>query len=334
MGSTTSRTASRAAGGSDAHVSRHSPSTAIPSGSSDTPSTSGPTSARRAGEEPATRAANPSMTPRMSFRRSQRETCTTSGSSAANGPAPPRTADGPPTEGPSRRPIPASSAADARPGHGRVLRRRRVDGGQDDPHVRPGQHRRDERRVREHEGVALVEMRLEECPRLFGEHVDVVRPDVAPPGHPHAVLEQVARQPRRLRVVQEHHVVGADPPVEGVDVGPQDLAVVRRLRGPQRTAVAGGPVQPVVQSLGDGEELRIAVDDDPVARRRPALAAYPTRRRSISATPPPYWVELTFQMVAEPADRTVSTALVWSSARRRAPMKRPREVTERGGTST
>ena len=49
--------------------------------------------------------------------------------------------------------------------------------------------------VREHEGVALVEMRLEKGPRLFGERVDVVCPDVASPGHPHAVLNRWVARP-------------------------------------------------------------------------------------------------------------------------------------------
>ena len=49
------------------------------------------------------------MTPRMSFRWSHRETCTTSGASEVNGPAPPRTAEGEPSGSPARRPARVSS---------------------------------------------------------------------------------------------------------------------------------------------------------------------------------------------------------------------------------
>ena len=136
---------------------------------------------------PATRSAKPSMTPRMSFRRSHRETCTTSGSSDVNGPAPPRTAEVEPAGAPSRRPDPGQQLSDACRGQRRVLGRGRVDGGRNDPHVPAGQLGRHERRVREHERVALVQVRPEEGPGLLGEAVGMVRPDVASPGHPHAV---------------------------------------------------------------------------------------------------------------------------------------------------
>src|SRR6266511_3643078 len=62
----------------------HSSNVAAPSGSSATPLTTGPTSRRCATSE-LTCSANAVMTPSMSFMRSQRDTCTTSGASAGGG---------------------------------------------------------------------------------------------------------------------------------------------------------------------------------------------------------------------------------------------------------
>ena len=111
--------------------------------------------------------------------------------------------------------------------------------------------------------MTLVQVWLEEGPRLLGEAVGRVRPDVASPHDPHAVLEKVARQSRRLGIVQEHHVVPADSTVQRVHVGAEHLAVVLLFSGAERAVVTGGPVQPVVEALRDGEERRVAVDDHP-----------------------------------------------------------------------
>src|SRR5664280_2249741 len=89
MGSETSETRMRCSTGSACHAVTHSCSTSRPSGSSLTPSTSGPTRARWASPvagSVATFSANAIMTPYMSLSRSQRETCTTSGVAGSSGP--------------------------------------------------------------------------------------------------------------------------------------------------------------------------------------------------------------------------------------------------------
>ena len=83
--------------------------------------------------------------------------------------------------------------------------------------------------------------------------------------------------------------------------------------------IAKNPASPVITS-------------QPIAM--PRSCTYPTRTCSISATPPPAAVELTFQMV-----RPASTGRTWSAARassayREAPMTGSSRDTGSRGTST
>jgi hypothetical protein len=87
--------------------------------------------------------------------------------------------------------------------------------------------------------------------------------DVAPPDHLGARLDRGSDQTQRLRVVQDHHVTGADVLQERRALPGADLVVVPTLLLSQRAAVAGGTVQTVVHPLGQGEEGRIACRDEP-----------------------------------------------------------------------
>jgi hypothetical protein len=95
--------------------------------------------------------------------------------------------------------------------------------------------------------------------------VDGVGTDVAAP-HDHGCPgAHGADHPGGLGVVEDHHVAR-----------PHDLHQPGRIRRPsalehgplvaaQRAAVTGGPVQPVVQPLGHGEELGVALDHQPAS---------------------------------------------------------------------
>jgi hypothetical protein len=75
--------------------------------------------------------------------------------------------------------------------------------------------------------------------------------------------------------VQEDDVAAVDPPVDRVHVGVEDGLVVRGLAAPEVAAIADGPVEAVVQALGDGEELGVGVDHHPprVGADVPGVAA-------------------------------------------------------------
>ncbi|MEV8510459.1 hypothetical protein AB0368_37285 [Actinoplanes sp. NPDC051475] len=73
-------------------------------------------------------------------------------------------------------------------------------------------------------------------------------------------------------------------------------------------------VHRVVQALGDREEVRVTVDDEPADPDAEILDVADQTPCSISATPPPTAVEFTFQMV-RPENRCRKLS---APARRRA----------------
>ena len=77
-----------------------------------------------------------------------------------------------------------------------------------------------------------------------------------------------------------------------------DLALARA----EPAAVAGHAVQAIVNPLRDAEELRVALNHEP-AGIDSAPRPYAIRERSISATPPPFAVELMFH-TTRPAKRS------------------------------
>ena len=93
-------------------------------------------------------------------------------------------------------------------------------------------------------------------------------------------------------------------------------------------------MQPVVEPLGDGEELRVAIDDDPARVDAERRGVGDEQAQHLGDTP-------TVRGGVDVPDRGGArrshggrAALASSAARRRSPMKRARERIERGSTST
>ena len=69
--------------------------------------------------------------------------------------------------------------------------------------------------------------------------------------------------PGCLRIMQEHQVTRPHPGPHGVEVAGEDRLVLVSLRVTQWAPVTRCPVQEVVQTLGDPEEPRVALQDQP-----------------------------------------------------------------------
>ena len=98
----------------------------------------------------------------------------------------------------------------------------------------------------------------------------------------HARARELRREPGGLRVVQDHDVAGANDRVRRVATLRRiDLVVVAMLGRAQRTAVAGGPVEMIVDAFGDLEEAGVAVDDDPASVDARALGVREQRLQEL-----------------------------------------------------
>jgi hypothetical protein len=150
-----------------------------------------------------------------------------------------------------------------RVGHVLVLRRERVDRrGDDDPLVRV-EVLPDERLAGEDVGVGLLDVRLQEGPRLARKLVRGVDPDVAAPHDRDAGVADVRDQPGGLRVVEDDRVALAERLAQRLAGALQRCLVRRPLLVAERAAVALGAVQPVVDALRDREERGVAADHQP-----------------------------------------------------------------------
>ncbi len=83
------------------------------------------------------------------------------------------------------------------------------------------------------------------------------------PDDVHAALDQRPGQAGSLGIVQEDDVARADPSIQLCGVVVQHRGVVVRFARSEILAVARRTVEPVVQTLGDGEKAVVATDDDP-----------------------------------------------------------------------
>ena len=88
------------------------------------------------------------------------------------------------------------------------------------------------------------------------------------PDDGHALLDQRPDHARGLGIVQEDDVARAYALRQQVGVLGGDALVDGALGVAQRPAVARVAVQAIVQALGDAEELGVAADGRPSARRR------------------------------------------------------------------
>ena len=89
---------------------------------------------------------------------------------------------------------------------------------------------------------------------------------MAAPDHRDATLGEHRGQRRGLRIVQDHHVPRGDLIEEGGGVAGHHSGHQLLLRRRQPTVITLAAVQPVVQPLGQREEHRVALDDEPPAR--------------------------------------------------------------------
>jgi hypothetical protein len=132
--------------------------------------------------------------------------------------------------------------------------------------------------------------------------------------------------------MQQHDIARVHLPEQLVRIRGEDLRVVAGVGATQRLA-ADLAVNLVVQPLGNREELLVAaITIQRTAMSRPAM--YPTSTCSISATPPPTAVELTFQTVRPPSLSRNRAAAVSSRAYRTVPMTGSSRATGIPGTET
>ena len=150
---------------------------------------------------------------------------------------------------------------DPRPVEVLVLRREGVDRRGHDLH--PVQPRPGIGLPREHRDLGHGHVRKEELPPAPGHVVRVVHADVAAPHHGGAGLGHGRDQSRRLGVVHDDHVPATDRLRQLVRVGPEHTLVDLPLLRTERPAVALVSVEPVVDPLGEGEEVFVPFDHRP-----------------------------------------------------------------------
>jgi hypothetical protein len=165
----------------------------------------------------------------------------------------------------------------------------------------------------EYGALVGLEVRLEEVPRHARRGVLRVEPDMAAPDREQRHgSTQLARHRERLWVVNHQDVTGADQlsqalrvrPVHGLVEYPVGLAELRHAFA----------VNQVVDPLGELEEPGIVAADDHPFDLHSQAAEQRQTVGSISATPPPFAVELTIQTVRPASFGTTPWASRFSSA--------------------
>ena len=226
--------------------------------------------------------ANPRITPSGSLSASQREIWTTAGASSGSGcssnsSAVRSTRPGRPVVAHERAGAPLAVGRDEAGGvqHGAhrlavevlVLRGEHVDRGRDHDDPLAVQPLPRERLAREHVGVGLGDVGLEERPRLAGELVRVVEPDVAAPDHRGALRLERVEHARRLRVVQDHHVALVHARRDLRDIARQHALVLRLASSSSGRPSPSAPCSRLWIRLVTGR-TRACRRSPPSARRR------------------------------------------------------------------
>ncbi len=106
-------------------------------------------------------------------------------------------------------------------------------------------------------------MWVEKLPCIVSPSVGSFAPDVAPPDHVGSGRSQGSGHAYRLGVVEEYDVAFSNPADETGDIRIGNPLVVLRLVGAEVSGVTGHPVDPVVDSLCDGEEVGVSGHDQP-----------------------------------------------------------------------
>ena len=108
----------------------------------------------------------------------------------------------------------------------------------------------------------------EEVPRGADDVIRCVDTDVADPHDMHPGVHEGSDQARRLRIVKGHDVTRTSFVQERRLFAPEDPHVRLALRAPEGAAVTHRPVEPIVDPLGDPEEVLVTFDDQPSASDR------------------------------------------------------------------
>jgi hypothetical protein len=144
-----------------------------------------------------------------------------------------------------------------------VLRREGVDRGRDHAQPRTVDPGRRERLAREDERVRRLDVPPDEAPGALRPLVAAVIPDVTPPDHNGAELDEGSDQARRLWVVDDDDVPRPDERPNTLEIPLGHAVEARMLRDPELAAVARPAVEAVVDTLRDREELGVALDHEP-----------------------------------------------------------------------
>ncbi len=120
-----------------------------------------------------------------------------------------------------------------------------------------------ESRSREYEHVRIQNVTAQEVPGLACALVGGVDTHVTAPHDGCSRLARGRRQAGRLRIVQDHHVLGMHQPRELLRARRQRRLVDLALGVAERAAVPHEPVQAVVDPLRDRKELGLARDHRP-----------------------------------------------------------------------
>ena len=181
----------------------------------------------------------------------------------SDGAVPPDEVDWPPVGSTRDQPRPAQHSAYVPIAELTVLRRERVDGGRDHPHPLRRHPVRDIARSREHERVRVREVATQELPPGVRVGGGVVAADVTAPNHLGAGLVETLDQSGSLRVVQKHDVAGPNLGRQIDQVPFEHPFIVLVFRRSECLPAVRRAVQGIVHSFGDGEELMVAVQNQP-----------------------------------------------------------------------
>ena len=165
--------------------------------------------------------------------------------------------------GPAINPRPAQYSAYVPSVELTVLRREWVDGRRDHPHPLQRHPVRDISRSREHKCVRVREVATQELPPGVRVGGGVVPADVTAPNHLRAQLVETLDQACRLRVVEKHDIAAPNLSHE-IDKIPLEHPFIMLVLGRSESLPAvHRAVQRVMHPPGDGEELRVTVQNQP-----------------------------------------------------------------------
>jgi hypothetical protein len=148
-------------------------------------------------------------------------------------------------------------------GHGEVLRCERIDGRGNDGYPTRAQPWRDAGAAREDDRVRVQGVWPQERPRRPNERVGMVGPDMRSVDDRSPACSECGSQARGLRVVKDDDIPHSNPALQRCRVRRQSGLVYAALRLPQLHAVAGMPVEHVVNPFRQPEELRMGPDHGP-----------------------------------------------------------------------